>query len=254
MIGTNRLRVLQQVARTGSLAGAARELSYTQPAVAHHVAELERELGTPLVVRHGRGVRLTEAGRALTAHADAVLSRLAAAQEEVAAIAGLRAGRVLPLDGESKTLVPRRFFMGGASSMRGFGEEEMIPQDVRAVLAAEARQCATSFTHAGCTERGRQIAAGRMPVSEGGEAFLLAKAELRLALTPAIETGFFVDLGNVWLDPREYRLLDLRANVGFGLRFVTPIGPAALDLGFNVQPDSRINEATFAPHFTIGLF
>ena len=94
MIGTNRLRVLQQVARTGSLAGAARELSYTQPAVAHHVAELERELGTPLVVRHGRGVRLTEAGRALAAHADAVLSRLAAAQEEVAAIAGLRAGRV----------------------------------------------------------------------------------------------------------------------------------------------------------------
>ena len=67
---------------------------YTQPAVAHHVTELEREVGTALVIRHGRGVRLTEAGAALAAHADAVLSRLAAAQEEVAAIAGLRAGRV----------------------------------------------------------------------------------------------------------------------------------------------------------------
>lgn len=94
MLGTQRLRVFQQVARSGSLAGAARELSYTQPAVAHHVSELEREVGTPLVVRHGRGVRLTEAGTALAAHADAVLSRLAAAQDEVAAIAGLRAGRV----------------------------------------------------------------------------------------------------------------------------------------------------------------
>jgi DNA-binding transcriptional LysR family regulator len=94
MLGTNRLRVFQQVARSGSLAGAARALSYTQPAVAHHVSELEREVGTALVVRHGRGVRLTEAGAALAAHADAVLSRLAAAQEEVAAIAGLRAGRV----------------------------------------------------------------------------------------------------------------------------------------------------------------
>jgi DNA-binding transcriptional LysR family regulator len=94
MLGTNRLRVFQQVARSGSLAGAARTLSYTQPAVAHHVSELEREVGTALVVRHGRGVRLTEAGAALAAHADAVLSRLAAAQEEVAAIAGLRAGRV----------------------------------------------------------------------------------------------------------------------------------------------------------------
>jgi DNA-binding transcriptional LysR family regulator len=94
VLGTNRLRVFQQVARHGSLAGAARALSYTQPAVAHHVAELEREAGTPLVVRHGRGVRLTDAGAALAAHADAILSRLAAAQEEVAAIAGLDAGRV----------------------------------------------------------------------------------------------------------------------------------------------------------------
>jgi DNA-binding transcriptional LysR family regulator len=94
MIGTNRLRVIQQVARNGSLAAAARALSYTQPAVAHHVAELEREVGTPLVVRHGRGVRLTEAGEALAGHADAILSRLGAAQEEVEAIAGLRAGRV----------------------------------------------------------------------------------------------------------------------------------------------------------------
>jgi DNA-binding transcriptional LysR family regulator len=94
VLGTQRLRVFQQVARCGSLAGAARELSYTQPAVAHHVAELEREVGTPLVVRHGRGVRLTEAGAALAGHADAVLSRLAAAHDEVAAIAGLRAGRV----------------------------------------------------------------------------------------------------------------------------------------------------------------
>jgi DNA-binding transcriptional LysR family regulator len=94
MLSTQRLRVFQQVVRSGSLAGAARELSYTQPAVAHHVAELEREAGTALVVRHGRGVRLTEAGSALAAHADAVLSRLSAAQDEVAAIAGLRAGRV----------------------------------------------------------------------------------------------------------------------------------------------------------------
>lgn len=109
MLGTNRLRVFQQVARTGSLAGAARALSYTQPAVAHHVGELERELGTPLVVRHGRGVRLTEAGTALAAHADAVLSRLAAAHEEVAAIAGLRAGRVrvAAYPTAAATLVPR---------------------------------------------------------------------------------------------------------------------------------------------------
>lgn len=109
MLGTHRLRVLQQVARSGSLAAAARSLSYTQPAVAHHIGELEREVGTPLIVRHGRGVRLTEAGTALAAHADAVLARLSAAEDEVAAIAGLHAGRVrvAAYPTAAATLVPR---------------------------------------------------------------------------------------------------------------------------------------------------
>jgi hypothetical protein len=35
---------------------------------------------------------------------------------------------------------------------------------------------------------------------------------------------------------------------------VTPIGPAALDIGFNITPDNRLNEAIVEPHFTIGLF
>jgi outer membrane protein assembly complex protein YaeT len=166
----------------------------------------------------------------------------------------LRGGRVFPLDGTSRTIIPKRFFMGGASTMRGYAEDEMIQEDVRKALAEEARQCATSLTGIGCTQRGRNIAGGQIPVSEGGEAFLLAKGELRVQLHGSLEGGFFVDMGNLWLDPERYRLLDLRANAGFGLRFVTPIGPAALDIGFNLSPDRAINERVFAPHFTIGLF
>jgi len=166
----------------------------------------------------------------------------------------LRGGRVFPLDGRSRTVIPRRFFMGGATTMRGYGEDEMIQQDVREQLASEARLCATSFTAVGCTERGKRIVNGQRPVSEGGEAFVLGKAELRLRLKGNLEGGIFVDLGNVWLDPLAYRLVDLRANVGFGIRFVTPIGPAALDIGFNVMADDRLNERLVAPHFTIGLF
>jgi len=166
----------------------------------------------------------------------------------------LRGGRVFPLDGHSQTIIPKRFFLGGASSMRGYGEEEMIPEDVRSDLAAEARHCATSPTQVGCTDRGGRIAGGDRPVSEGGEAFLLAKGELRVPLRRSFEAGLFVDLGNLWLDPLRYRLVDLRANAGLGLRFVTPIGPAALDLGFNLNPDENVNERVFAPHFTIGLF
>src|SRR5688572_11789149 len=150
VIGTNRLRVLQQVARTGSLAGAARALSYTQPAVAHHVAELEREMGTPLVVRHGRGVRLTQAGAALAAHADAVLSRLAAAHEEVAAIAGLRAGRVrvVAYPTAAATLVPRalaalrRDFPGVEASL-----DELEPAEALAALRAGDADLAVTFRY-----------------------------------------------------------------------------------------------------------
>jgi outer membrane protein assembly complex protein YaeT len=166
----------------------------------------------------------------------------------------LRGGRVFPLDGRSRTVIPRRFFLGGATTMRGYGEEEMIPQDIRAALAAEANHCAASLTKVGCSDRGDRVAGGSRPVSEGGEAFLLGKAELRIRLRGSLEGGLFADVGNLWLDPLAYRFVDLRANVGFGIRFVTPIGPAALDVGFNVTPDKELNERIVAPHFTIGLF
>ena len=94
MLDLHRGRILREVARLGSMTAAARSLSYTQPAVSHHIARLEAEVGTPLVVRHGRGVRLTEAGRILVEHVEDVLARMDDAEEQIAAIAGLRAGRV----------------------------------------------------------------------------------------------------------------------------------------------------------------
>ncbi|HET7826516.1 MAG TPA: POTRA domain-containing protein, partial [Anaeromyxobacter sp.] len=166
----------------------------------------------------------------------------------------VRGGRVFPLDQRSRTVIPRRFFLGGATTMRGYAEEEMVPQDVRTDLAAAARQCAAAADRSTCSSDAARIASGGLPVSAGGEAFLLWKAELRMRVGGSLETALFADVGNLWLDPRQYALLDLRTNVGFGLRFVTPIGPAAVDVGFNVQPDHAINERTWAPHFTIGLF
>jgi molybdate transport repressor ModE-like protein len=108
MLDVRRMSVLRAVAREGSLSAAARALDYTQPAVSHHVARLEAEVGTALLVRTGRGVRLTEAGQALVEHTDAVLTRLASAEDEIAAIAGLRAGRVrlAAFPSASATLVP----------------------------------------------------------------------------------------------------------------------------------------------------
>jgi DNA-binding transcriptional LysR family regulator len=94
MLDVKRMRVLREVAAKGSFSAAAESLSYTQSAISQQIAALEREAGTTLVDRNARGVRLTDAGRALVTHADAILARLADAEAELEAISGLRAGRV----------------------------------------------------------------------------------------------------------------------------------------------------------------
>src|ERR671936_254894 len=109
MLDVRRLRVLREVAARGSFSAAAEALSFTQSAVSQQVAALERETGTMLVERGARGIRLTDAGRALVSHADAILARIEAAEEELAAIAGLRGGRLRLASFQSAgaTLVPR---------------------------------------------------------------------------------------------------------------------------------------------------
>jgi DNA-binding transcriptional LysR family regulator len=94
MLDVKQLRVLRAVAEHGSFSAAAEALSYTQPAVSQQIAALEKRAGTTLVDRGSRGVRLTDAGRALVDHAEAVLARLVAAEAELDAIAGVRGGRV----------------------------------------------------------------------------------------------------------------------------------------------------------------
>jgi DNA-binding transcriptional LysR family regulator len=94
MLDLTRLRVLEAVARYGSVTAAARALHYAQPSVSHHLARLEAETGTTLFQRAGRGIRLTEAGRLLAQRAAEILGRLDAAESELAALTGLREGRV----------------------------------------------------------------------------------------------------------------------------------------------------------------
>jgi DNA-binding transcriptional LysR family regulator len=108
MLDVRRLQILLAVAEHGSFSGAARALDYTQPAVSHHVARLEDEVGLALVTRAGRGVRLTEAGEALCFHARDVVARLGLAEQELADFATLRAGqlRIAAFPSATATLVP----------------------------------------------------------------------------------------------------------------------------------------------------
>jgi DNA-binding transcriptional LysR family regulator len=108
MLDVRRMRVLREVAVRGSFSAAADALSFTQSAVSQQIAALEREAGTTLVQRSARGVKLTEAGEAVVRHAEAIMARLAEAEAELEAIAGLRGGRLRTAAFESAgaTLMP----------------------------------------------------------------------------------------------------------------------------------------------------
>src|SRR5438132_12015486 len=94
MLNVGRLKVLKEVAYRGSFSAAAEALSYTQSAVSQQIAALEAETGMTLLERHPRGVSLTAAGHTLVGHAEGILARLEAADAALAAIAGLRGGRL----------------------------------------------------------------------------------------------------------------------------------------------------------------
>lgn len=94
MLDLVRLRVLAAVAAHGSVTAAAEALHYTQPTVSHHLARLEAATGAKLVRKAGRGIRLTPEGEVLARRAAEIIGRVEAADAELAALVGLRAGRV----------------------------------------------------------------------------------------------------------------------------------------------------------------
>src|SRR6266545_3988546 len=108
MLNVHRLMVFREVVSRRSFSAAADALSYSQSSVSQTIATLEAEMGVKLIERDRRGVRPTAAGAALVDHADGILARLESAEAEVAAIAGLRAGRlrVASFPSAGATLMP----------------------------------------------------------------------------------------------------------------------------------------------------
>jgi LysR family nitrogen assimilation transcriptional regulator len=102
------LRYFHSVARTGNFGRAARELNIGQPNISHQVQKLEHELGTQLLIRHGRGVTLTQAGSCLMERLDIILGLLNAPLEQAAAPEQTTGTISLALPAESAPLlVPR---------------------------------------------------------------------------------------------------------------------------------------------------
>jgi DNA-binding transcriptional LysR family regulator len=145
-----RLLTFRAVVRAGSISAGARELGWTQPAVSQQLAGLEREAGTPLVVRGPTGVIPTEAGAAVLRHADAVDAALRSAREEVDELVGLRRGsvRMAAFPSAAAVVVPA---VAAALRERGLGVqlrmEEAEPPEAAALVRANAVHLTLAFRY-----------------------------------------------------------------------------------------------------------
>lgn len=139
--------------------------------------------------------------------------------------------RVSTIDalGDLQRSVPfyKRYFLGGATSLRGWGRFEVGP-----------------------------ISGFGLPI--GGHSMLEGSSEVRLPLWGKLGGVAFLDYGNVWSRSWEFNLNDLRYSVGPGLRYLTPVGPARVDFGFQLNPiDNLLVNGEPEPrhwrvHFSIG--
>ncbi|MBI1874284.1 MAG: BamA/TamA family outer membrane protein [Acidobacteria bacterium] len=140
----------------------------------------------------------------------------------------MRLGSIDPLSTKAGA-VPffKRFFLGGSSSVRGWGRFELGP-----------------------------LGASGLPL--GGHSMLEASSEIRWRLTKSLGVVAFLDAGNVWADAWQFPVGSLKYAVGPGLRYYTPIGPMRVDLGYQLTPtpellvNGRPQVRTWRLHFSIG--
>lgn len=165
-----------------------------------------------------------------------------------------RAGTILPLSENAQSIGSKLFYLGGSSSLRGFREDGVLPEDQRAEVRQQLLACRGIITSQGCPSELVAVLSGQAPLSQGGELFTLGKAELRLPAFNSLDLGVFFEAGNLWGDRTNFEPTVLRYTAGGGVRYVTPVGPLAFDIGFNLDPDEDFNEPATQFHFSIGVF
>jgi outer membrane translocation and assembly module TamA len=130
--------------------------------------------------------------------------------------------------GEDPSNVPfsKKYFLGGASSVRGWGRYEISP-----------------------------LSSG-FPI--GGNSMFAFSSELRAIVRGNLGGVLFLDGGNVWESGWTVKLDDLRYAAGTGIRYVTPVGPVRFDVGWQLNPipglliDGEPQSRSWRMHFSIG--
>ncbi|MGC3995968.1 MAG: LysR family transcriptional regulator [Propionicimonas sp.] len=146
------IRIVRAIADHGSITAAAAALGYSQPALSQHLRRAEARLGAPLVLRVGRGVRLSEPGRVVARHSATVLAALAAAEDELTHLVDTTTGtvRVAAFPSASSTIVPTliaRLAEGHPGVQLAYTEAE--PPESLALLSDGSIDVAITFSYPG---------------------------------------------------------------------------------------------------------
>jgi outer membrane protein assembly complex protein YaeT len=137
-----------------------------------------------------------------------------------------RAGTLAGSDGAQIPFY-KRYFVGGSSSVRGWGRYQVSP-----------------LSRAG------------MPI--GGRTMMEMSTEARFGIRGKLSGVAFIDGGNVWREPWDVQLSDLRWAAGPGIRYETPIGPVRVDFGVQLNPidglviEGNAEKRKWRVHFSIG--
>ena len=131
-----------------------------------------------------------------------------------------RGGMIVPIGGTDTIPLQERYFNGGENTVRSFREDELGALD-----------------------------AGGEPI--GGEAYTVLSAELRQRLRGNLQGALFFDTGNLQANYADFLTFDdMRNAVGAGLRYMLPIGPLRLDVGFPL--DQRPGDPDYKVYFGFG--
>lgn len=125
--------------------------------------------------------------------------------------------------------IDERFFAGGGTTHRAYGRDEL---GVRGETLFARPTAPTDFS----------------PV--GGDGLLLVNLEYRFPVAGPVEGVVFYDTGNVWADWRSIGFKNLKSGAGLGVRYVSPIGPFRLDIGWKL--DAERGEAGHAVSLSFG--
>ncbi|MGI5352650.1 LysR family transcriptional regulator [Streptomyces sp. CA-250714] len=156
MFDSRHIQTFHEVVRAGSYSAAARALGYTQPAITQQMKALERSVGTPLFIRVGRRMRLTEAGEALARHSEVILESISTARQQMESLTRLRAGKVTvcAFPSAGATLVPEALAELAAAhpGIRVGLQEDEPPESLRRVVRGEC-DITLAFTYPGLREQ-----------------------------------------------------------------------------------------------------